>query len=977
MTQPQQEFLEIVFRIALQVGVQITTKEEYMSRLQATLFQGHGISLSTHWLIQHILILRLMGLLKRRYYQTSALGLFFLENRLEVKSFLQLFQVRLNFALERIQSQKLKEQEYALAYIACAEWYLNILKTRNFIGPELDDFLLILGFTFEWTDKLPSYLEKKIEHILDEFLKEQFRARAEKVGTRFLSKYKPVKLAKQEQPPLPQPRKVSPGKVLKRVVEDIYNWLTETSIIYQKAMQSNDTSAFKKLSWIQPYIDIQKIAQKRSEDPYKIRKENYTRTTFWITRKRSLTKREKQFIHSLGNLEGRKKSLLEMIEEIRQNLQRETLRMKPNKPRTVLLHKHLAQFHMRYLYQTCETCIYFERHRGADCLFFRRLELIRKFRTSTVPSQLVNLINERTQIIFKKKVACLFWRSEEQEIVSLVRHPLGDILCPHCFHPLPALPTLHRPALCLTCETKYQIFPEKGAQKTKFEAILTKKHSIGHDLAIINHLLSVHANDPLELRLFLSHSQSQLFDPKVDSIESIFVQPPDYVYIDENATTNYVKPFLQVEKKFHDLRKLTFIDSQKWDRVLKDMLTDFPHIKFNFRLYNITLSPEDTACIVNLYSRTPILHVKRRFKKSVEIYPLHQLSTVYNVGKPRLTKFLKYWGVKVLYTSTKGILSHPKRELRTAIELPGVRQTLQQIHLKGLFLSLIYATIYLAQVAEKNNQKSFSDKFFIRLHKLLKRKAHYFDEKLNTPLTFKQAGLLEAWIARPFAEGIRTIVSKSGGKEQSLIQRSYGRTKARRINKKNKQGSDFLGGYTSFDSALNCINRHLRYLLRKWNAQLGLGFHTFPLFTHTSKDKGGRSGHLDLEEVGRIISRIRLIEAILSNELRRSNFLVQYDDNYLSFYVPHWRTQIKLRKNLVQDQIFSTELYYKGKWLPFEKAHKQHVQNLCNCLKKCLSLEKAADRESYLLKKYQPLIFHPRISDNHFMQEHNSVLSSL
>jgi hypothetical protein len=958
---PPQDHIEAISLLILELGARVSTKADFLSAIQRKFFQQYGITPSPSWLNHQILYLRLIGLLKRKYYQTSVLGQFFLAYRLDLKSFFELFEQHGASILKRSPSQKVSSKQFAVIYLLSAEWYFGVLKSRSLEGPDIDDFLLILSFAFEWSTNFPADLAKKVQHILDEFRKRQYRKRLVEEGSHVLARYKSLDATKQKKSILPKSRQVNRGEVLKRVIEDIYIWMIEVSQEVRRRLQSNDPMILRPVSWMRPYFDVRKHAKILARSPLAIQEANYTRAVYWIMTNNPNRRRVNKFLRSLGLLESRNEPISDIITKIQKKFQLVHLVVEPNKPQLVLLYTPLVPFYQWYLKQTCETCSYFESHRGVDCVFFQRLDLLQTFRVSKVPPHLEPLIKTRTKLIFKEKVACPFWRSEKPILLTLPNSPNGSKLCVHCLQHLPKLPSSRQPVVCHTCETEYRVSSYPLAQQGKFEVHLTQRHSIGHDLALINPLYKTHAEDPVGIHESSSLAPSQFFDPQRDFDEGILTDLPGYLYIEEQATLSYEKSYLQVGRgnKFHLLTEITLIDSCKWDMELEDILRDFPHIKFNLRSMDVTLSRDTNAWIINPHSRFPILCVKPHFKKSVYKYPLFQLKAVYNVGKPRLTKFLKQWGVKVLFSSTKGIHSRPEDSLKTAIELPAVRETLRKMHLKCLFLSLSYATVFLADIADQQNQTQLGNNLRNRLEKLFQRRSLLFDERLTHFLTYKQAGLLEAWVARPFAEGIRHLVSLRGGSNQSLISRSYGRTKARRIKKKDKRGSEFLGGYTPFDAALNTVNRHLRYLLRKQNAKHGLGFKTFPLFAHTSKDKSGRAGHLDLEEVGRIISRLVLVESIMKGEFLRSHFRVQYDDDYIPYYVPSWRTQIRLRKNLVRDRILTTDIFYGRKWLSFEKAHNQHVQHLCNCLKECLSLETEPERVRYLTQTYQPLIFHP------------------
>ncbi|MFX1301059.1 MAG: hypothetical protein ACFFDE_08955, partial [Promethearchaeota archaeon] len=542
---PPQDYVEIVSLLILHLGARVSTKKDFFTTIQTEFFQQHGITLSTSWLDRQILNLRLVGLLKRKYYQTSVLGEFFLTYQLDLKSYFALFEQHGASILKRPLSRKVTSQQFAVIYLLSAEWYFGILKSRSLEGPDLDDFLLILSFAFEWSTDFPADLAKKVQHILDEFRKQQYRKRLAEEDSHVLARYKSLDDTKQKKPIFSEPRQVNRGKVLKQVIEDIYIWMIEVSQVVRRCLQSTDLVTIRPVSWMQPYFDVRKHAKKLAQSPLVIQEANYTRAVYWIMTNDPARKRFNKFLQSLGLLESRDEPVIDIITKIQKAFQLVHLGVEPNKPQLVLLYTPLAPFHQWYLKQTCGTCIYFEQHRGVDCVFFHRLDLLRTFRISKVPPYLESLIKTRTKLIFKEKVACPFWRSEEPVLFMLPNSPKGDKLCVHCLQHLTELPSSRHPVVCHTCETKYRFPSYPLAQQGKFEAHLTRCHSIGHDLALINPLYKIHAEDPVGIHESSSLAPSQIFDPQSDFDERILTDLPGYLYIEERATLSYEKPYLQ------------------------------------------------------------------------------------------------------------------------------------------------------------------------------------------------------------------------------------------------------------------------------------------------------------------------------------------------------------------------------------------------------------------------------------------------
>ena len=419
------------------------------------------------------------------------------------------------------------------------------------------------------------------------------------------------------------------------------------------------------------------------------------------------------------------------------------------------------------------------------------------------------------------------------------------------------------------------------------------------------------------------------------------------------------------------LKLIQWIDTQKKSKVFFRIIKNHPHITFNFRTHNCNLLREDKVKIDFSKGSIPklsILHERKRPNiPNPEIFPLHEIISVFNVGKPRITPILHKWGVEVYNKSSKGIRSDPDQNIIDALTLEGVRPILREIHLLGLFFSVINATSQLCGLIlsqEKKMSAEMAYQILFRQKKIIFRSPkqiyrYYFNYE-ESP---KRRSSFEAWFFRPFAEGLRLFVRQIQPENAPMLQQPYGRMIARMVHPKLKHEIEAFGAFTPFDSALNTMNRTLRNTLRLWNAKQGFGFKTVPLFSHIAKDKPGLSGHLDLEETGRIITRLILAEAIANGEINGRHFERRLTKiNYQPYFIPQDWTAKKLRFDFVHNRTLrKTELYYANNWQPYANAHKQHVAHLQECLNKCLNINTAKERQEYLMKKYLPLIYKPRL----------------
>ena len=81
---------------------------------------------------------------------------------------------------------------------------------------------------------------------------------------------------------------------------------------------------------------------------------------------------------------------------------------------------------------------------------------------------------------------------------------------------------------------------------------------------------------------------------------------------------------------------------------------------------------------------SPQIEVKFHREKTTEKFPLVSLDRVFVVGKPRLLKPLKKWGVNTYYSSTKGIKNEADPIIEQTLDLPSIRIEFQKIFLQSL-----------------------------------------------------------------------------------------------------------------------------------------------------------------------------------------------------------------------------------------------------------------------------------------------------
>ncbi len=945
----------------------VRTRDEFFSYVDSLWKSNLGVSVNPEYLAKIIEVLRLTGLLCRKYYQKSVLGAFLLAYKLEVSSFLRIFQEKLSFIFDRRYTSEISFQDFKLILITCSKWFIQSLQlTPDLTVRRVRVFQEVLCLTF---NMLPDsdLLKAAVRPVIMDYLKE-LRLQFQSKKARFTS------LAQLTKEPFSFPtfQQRQRGLVLTKVLIDIYDWMTE----YTTPKEMNQSKNYDP-----PYFDIlihAKKAKVRFEDnkseEEKVKSvpvSQYTRTVTWILGK-EITSREKTFLTTTKNLQSINTlgmNALELINYIREHLMFEYTKIYPNKKRRLLVFRSKSYLVNEWIRQqtrkmdfTCGCCIYLAKYTKIDCLFFIKLEYLTSLGYITIPANLRSLYTERIRPIFSTKVACPFLSLKKAFTIQLKTSKIGKLTCIACQGTI-NIPSSSEAGTTLSCscKTRYTVISLKMTEDRVFKCQLVDQHSILPKQDKSDRHIKTLAEQEYKRSDQQEFPENQVLQLQIDNLKLLFSQGPGYIHISEDDSIEYDRKqqLLIINQTSHSLDSLQLVDTEIWRPSLQKLSKSKPSLEFIYRSKNINLSREDKVTLKA--EMIPLLQIKRLRKKEIEVYPLPQIQTVYSVGKPRLNKIFKKWGVRTINSSTKGISKEPEEEIKEAMKLPGVQRTLQQLHIQGLMISQMNAVYYLMKLASKYKKHWLVDRYKSNMNKLLPRcptrLEDYYHESQRK--SFRQVSALEAWFSRPFAEGVRKFIIAIQNEKQPLIQRPYGRAVARRVNKTDKQGVDYMGGYTSYDAMLNCVNRRLRHQLRIWNAKKGLGFHTIPLFVHTASDKAGRAGHLDLEEVGRIISQLTLCEAIAEGHIKPFDFQKRFDDDKLPYYVPKEQLVKLLRGEIVKKKIFPKKIYYNARWLSFEVAHKSHVQNLCSCLERISEYSDPNGRIMYLREKYQPLIFQP------------------
>ncbi len=902
--------------------------------------------------------LRYLGLIDRHHFQITTLGRWFLENKLFIYSFREFMQEVLPPLFSQRLQPPMSEELFKTFYFASTEWLFQITKFYGFSATKWTILHTVIIHTYRQQKKRAEELFDEVNDLIISFFRQEKEIHL-KSDDYFKNKIKEFKKVSFKPPSYLPQRTVHWGNALSRALKDIHEWLNKLERKVDKEYLRPEL----------PYFPIRLKARFAATRHKGIAEESYVRV---VRRFFQGTPSPRQFATLTPSQKERVKN---KITALRQKLILHKIKLKQNKSCYVLIKKSpCATIEPKispwfyYLNYTCEDCSYFDL-RKKDCLFFTLVHAINKRKIPLI-------YKERTNRQFSTKVACTFFRSLKP---VLLEWPLSTLLkCLHCDQDFSSPPNKHNVVHC-TCETRYKWTKHLKEDIHLIEISLSKDHSIIHDLALLISYIST--DSLLRLRKTPSLLDSHIYFPQVDppiprlrknkQKQYLFIQDSDKITYDpkREPSSLYVASFRGEITKY-DLRTIHWIDTQRKSNLFFPIISKHPHIKFNFRQHNLILKLEDKAHILSLHSPPPLLNIcyprKRARIPNPEIIPLNKIASIFNVGKPRLTPILHDWGVEVHNKSTKGISADPEEEIKEALSLEGVRPILQEIHMLGLILSVLNATSQLYGLIlsqEESLPAEFAFRVLTRLKRLLYRSSeqiyrYYF----NYEGSLKQRSRFEAWFFRPFAEGVREFVQKAQSLTDPMLPQPYGRMIARIINPLFRQANEPYAAYTPFDTALNTMNRTLRNNLRLWNSKLGLGYNTVPIFSHVSKDRPGLSGHLDLEETGRIITRLILAQAIVNGEINRKHFQRRFTKvNYQIYYVPWDWTIKKLRQEFVHKRIFKNiELYYNHKWQLFPNAHRHHVTHLLECLVQCLNIPTSRERQDFLIKKYDPLIYKPR-----------------
>ncbi len=908
--------------------------------------------------------LRFACLLEHQHFHTTRLGRFFLKYELIINPFLDYLQENLPSLFTRpLTEKKMSEVLFSQFFRISSEWFFHATKKQGFGVRWLSEFQNALryacGFTSLTSTLRDAVIDALTVQIGQEIIKQKKYPNIKKFFNQVKIRVTDIKYRK------PRPlrrRKIHFGAAFIKVLKDVQRW--------KNFLEHRERWMFK-----DPYFLVRERAKKANNPEKGISESSYIRAIYRIFTSSLADHRTSTYFTQIEQhyptLQGKVQS---SIQSLRQSVTLRKVRVTPRRDvlalvliRPVSQSVPIPPLKFEYLNWTCRECWYFDPHRKRDCRFYN--SLIYAKRTKVPPA-----CKARLRFISSNMVGCPIWRPKEPNLLEL---PFGEpFRCVHCFHPLPILHKLHEKYTCL-CETSYRNLGREEPNIHLIEYQMTENHDIKHDIAILFNRAVEGIKIRRTKRIELRYPPQQIYTPENHGpLENFAQDPSHYLFIHASDKLKYDSETneLTVGRKNQpsdeiDLKKIVFIDSQKKVNPLRTAVGANSHIIINLRKYNLTLSPrkkgQDRATIIWEGQTIPVLKVRWYWKREPEFFPLHRIISVYNVGKPRLSPVLKAWGIEVSNKSVKGIHSQPQEEIKEALALKGVQPLLSEIHLLGLVISSIRAATQLIELTAIYNQPGLGRKLLRRLKKsIYLAPDHLYDyyqkkQKADTYILLLRCRL-EGWMSRPFAEGIRQFVEMVQAPNYPLIHRSYGRTFARRLKKQIKQeGYDYRGAYTKFDAALNSINRTLRYHLRISNAKAGLGFYTDPLFSHRSADKPGRAGHLDLEEVGRIISRLILTQAIATRTVHGGQFGVGQDEDEFPYYFPWDWTQRILKGDLVHQKILQQPIWYNQQWLPYVEAHKTHVNHLIKVFRTCTSYSNELERHKYLLRTYTPLIYSP------------------
>jgi hypothetical protein len=260
----EKQQLDAVFHDILRVGRRVIHKEDYYAQLQ-TIWNQKGDPLPLSRLQKHVHLLRRTGLIKRKYYQTSVLGTLFITNELPIYSYVTFFQDSLLSIFNRSLTTRLPLDQFSTLYIESSKWYIKTTMKQGFSGYRLQEFQQVLNVAFEWIE-IPTHLEDHARHIINEFLKQQYREDQSGRIIKFHPTTKPVSALTKRAPPPVKSKQGEWGRVLHKVLTDIYFWMVT-------CLSNKDHFLYD-----EPFFDIQTYAEKHRS----IKVPNYTRAVSWV-----------------------------------------------------------------------------------------------------------------------------------------------------------------------------------------------------------------------------------------------------------------------------------------------------------------------------------------------------------------------------------------------------------------------------------------------------------------------------------------------------------------------------------------------------------------------------------------------------------------------------------------------------------------------------------------------------------------------
>lgn len=244
--------IELFLSLLLKTSSHVRRRDDFFTYVQAFWKSHMGIPIAPSFLLKIIQLLRLTGLLCRKYYQRSILSTFLLTYNIEIVSFLRIFHDDLSFMLERHLTHKIPLKDFQFLLISCSKWYIHLLSSnKDLTGRKIRPFQNVLCLAFDRFDE-NDLLIGAVRPVVQNYLKKQ-RLQQSRRGVRYQAKFISVDQLKKEPFTLPQFQHKERGLVLVNVLTDIYDWMTE----YISPNRINQSKSYDP-----PYFDILAHAKK-------------------------------------------------------------------------------------------------------------------------------------------------------------------------------------------------------------------------------------------------------------------------------------------------------------------------------------------------------------------------------------------------------------------------------------------------------------------------------------------------------------------------------------------------------------------------------------------------------------------------------------------------------------------------------------------------------------------------------------------